>query len=65
MSIGTMYGTGEDDRIRVKFQVWICLDWDAYQMIHRDAVESYIHGRPEFKGETGAGDTLSGISAHR
>lgn len=34
-------------------------------MIHRDAVESYIHGRPEFKGETGAGDTLPGISAHR
>lgn len=49
----------------IKFQFSICLDWDAYQMLSRDAVELYKHGIPEFKEETVAGNTLPRISARR
>lgn len=38
ISVGTIYCTGEDDRTSIKFQFSICLDWDAYQMLSRDAV---------------------------
>lgn len=65
ISVGTIYCAGEDDRTSIKFQFSICLDWDAYQMLSRDAVELYKHGIPEFKEETVAGNTLSRISARR
>lgn len=65
ISVGTIYCTGEDDRTSIKFQFSICLDWDAYQMLSRDAVELYKHGIPEFKEETVAGNTLPRISARR